>query len=101
MGPQDPHWAAQQNEKEVLLKTKELAVNMLLFVQSPTHLPHITLSQPFRNPFATISNKVWEVYFSKEVCSVVIVVLTMFPHVYVYSSITAKQHNLKIIFTRF
>ena len=28
----------------------------------------------FRNPFATISNKVWEVYFSKEVCSFVIIV---------------------------
>ena len=26
------------------------------------------------NPFATISNKVWEVYFSKELCSFVIIV---------------------------
>ena len=26
------------------------------------------------NPFATLSNKVWEVYFSKEVCSFVIIV---------------------------
>ena len=25
------------------------------------------------NPFATLSNKVWEVYFSKEVCSFVII----------------------------
>ena len=39
------------------------------------------------NPFATISNKVWEVYFSKELCLFVIIVLTMFPHVYVYSCI--------------
>ena len=31
------------------------------------------------NPFA---NKVWEVYFSKEVCSSIIIV--MFPHIYVY-----------------
>ena len=37
------------------------------------------------NPFATISNKVWEVYFSKELCPFVIIVLTMLPHVYVYS----------------
>ena len=37
-------WAAKQNEKEVLLKTKELGGNMLQFVQSPTHLSHITLS---------------------------------------------------------
>ena len=43
-----PDWAAQQNEKEVLLKTKELGVNMLQFVQSPTQLSHITLSQLFR-----------------------------------------------------
>ena len=31
-------------------------------------------TQPFHNPFATLSNKVWEVYFSKEVCSFVIIV---------------------------
>ena len=44
-----PSWAAQQNEKEVLLKTEELGVNMLQSVQSPTHLnPFTTLSQPFR-----------------------------------------------------
>ena len=39
-------------------------------------------TQPFRNPFETLSNKVWEIYFSKEVCSFVIIV--MFPHIYVY-----------------
>ena len=66
-----PSWAAQQNEREVQLKTEELGVNMLLSVQSPTHLSHITLSQPFCNPF---ENKVWEVYFSKEVRSFVIIV---------------------------
>ena len=38
-----------------------------VFVQSPTHLSHINLSQLF-------SNKVWEVYFSKEACSFVIIV---------------------------
>ena len=63
LGPQDPGWAAQQNEKEVLLKTEELEVNMLQSVQSPTHLSHTTLW-----------NKVWEVYFSKEVCSFIIIV---------------------------
>ena len=31
-------------------------------------------TQYFRNPFATLSNKVSEVYFSKEVCSFVIIV---------------------------
>ena len=44
----NPGWAPQQNEKEVLLKTEELGVNMLQSVQSPTHLSHTTLSQPFR-----------------------------------------------------
>ena len=48
LGPQDPGWAAQQNEKEVLLKTEGLGVNMLQSVQSPSHLSHTTLSQPFR-----------------------------------------------------
>ena len=72
-----PGWAAQQNEKEMLLKTKELRGQYVaVFVQSPTHLLHITLSQPFRIK--------WEVYFSKEVCSFVIIELTMFPHVCVY-----------------
>ena len=44
--------------KEVLLLSEELGVNSPL-----TH-----------NRFATFSNKVWEVYFSKEVCSFVIIV---------------------------
>ena len=36
---------------------------------------HLTShTQPFRNPFATLSNKVWEVFFSKELCSFVIIV---------------------------
>ena len=46
-----PGWAAQQNEKEVLLKSEEPGVNMLQSVRSPTHLSHKTLSQPFRNHF--------------------------------------------------
>ena len=54
------------------------------FVQSPTHLSHITLSQPFRVK--------WEVYFSKEPCSFIIIVLTMFPHVYVYMCIVGCDY---------
>ena len=46
-----PGCAAQQNEKEVLLKTEELGVNMLQSAQSPTHFSHITLLQPFCNHF--------------------------------------------------
>ena len=50
-------------------------------------------TQPFHKPFATFSNKVWEVYFSKE--------LSLFVHycwlcfriyMYTYSCITAIQH---------
>ena len=48
---------------------------------SPTHLSHTTNINPFEN-------KVWEVYFYKEVCSFVhwssYIMLTMFPHIVVY-----------------
>ena len=72
LGPQDPGWAAHQNEEEVLLLSEELGVNML---QSLFRLQLTSHTQPFRNPFATYSRmKVWEVYFSKEVCSFVIIV---------------------------
>ena len=67
LGHQDPGWAAQQNEKEVLLLSEELGVNML---QSLFPLQLTSHTQLFRNPF---ENKVWEVYFSKEVCAFVII----------------------------
>ena len=69
----DPQWPTveqpSQDEKEVLLWSEELWVNMWQSVpvfNSPlTHYQH----QPFRNPF---ENNVWEVYFfHKEVCSFV------------------------------
>ena len=67
-----PGWAAQQNEKEVLLKTEELGVNMLqsLFrLQSPlTHKPFVTFSRPFRT---------WEVYFSVDFASACICITPM------------------------
>ena len=48
---------------------------------SPTHLSHITNINTFQN-------KVWEVYFYKEVCSFVhwnsSLLLTMFPHIFMY-----------------
>ena len=65
--------------KKCCYNTEELGVNMLQSVPSPTHLSNTTFSQPF----ATLSNKVWEVYFSKEVCSFVIIV----DYVSVYSCI--------------
>ena len=55
-----------------------------------THNQH----QPFRNPF---ENKVWEVYFSKEVCSSSLL-LTKFPCIVVYvlcGYTTVFQHRPK------
>ena len=46
-----------------------------------------------RNPFATISNKVWEVYFSKELYPFVILVLTMFLHAYKYVKIVPRNYS--------
>ena len=62
-----PGWAAQQNEKEVLLSSEELGGQYVAVCSvSNSPLTH--------NPFATLSNKVWEVYFSKELCLFVIIV---------------------------
>ena len=62
-----PGWAAQQNEEEVLLWSENLGSMSGSLSPSPTHLSHITNINPF-------ANKVWEVYFSKEVCSFIIIV---------------------------
>ena len=62
-----PYWAAQQNEKRsaaIVRGTWGQYVAVCFVSNSP--LTH--------NPFTTLSNKVWEVYFSKEVCSFVIIV---------------------------
>ena len=76
LGPQDPSWAAQQNEEEVLLWPEELGVNMLLSVPSPTHPSHTTLSQPFRIKC--------ERYIFLKKCFRLSLLLIMFPHVYIY-----------------
>ena len=60
------------------------------FVQSPTHLSH-------NNHFVTLSNKVWEVYFSKELCPFVFIVLTMFLHAFEYVTWLPKKCNSKYI----
>ena len=59
---------------------------MLQFVQSPTHLSHITLSQPFRIKCERY------IFLKKCVCSLLLI---LFPHVYVYGCIciTAMQHT--------
>ena len=57
----------------------------LFSLQLPSH------TQPFRNPF---ENKVWEVYFSKEVCSFFHYCWFCFRmYMYTYSCITAMQHK--------
>ena len=86
-----PGWAAQQNEKEVLLKTEELGVNMFQSFQSPTHLSLITLLQPFRMKCVT------HIFLKNRVRSSLLLIL--FLHVYVYSCIriTAMQHNLQTL----
>ena len=57
--------------KKCCYNTEELGVNMWQSVPvSNSPLTH-NQYQPFLNPF---ENKVWEVYFSKEVCSFVIIV---------------------------
>ena len=86
LGPRGPTVEQpSQDEKEVLLWSEELWVNILQSVpvsNSPlTHNQH----QPFSNP---LENKVWEVYFFKEVCPFVhwslSLLLTMFPCIVVY-----------------
>ena len=71
LGPQDPGWAAQHEwgrSAAIVRGTWGQYVAVCSVSNSPlTHNQH----QPFRNPF---ENKVWEVYFSKEVCSFVIIV---------------------------
>ena len=60
----------------MLLKTEELGVNMLQSVQSPTHLSHTTLSQPFRIKC--------ERYIFLKKCARSSLLLILFPHVYIY-----------------
>ena len=67
MGPQDPRMSNTAEWERSAAKDRGTwgqYVAVCLVSNSP--LTH--------NPFATISNKVWEVYFSKEVCSFVIIV---------------------------
>ena len=71
LGPQDPRLSSTAEWEKGAAIVRGTWVNMLQSVQSPTHLSHTTLSRPFSNPF---ENKVWQVYFSKELCSFVIIV---------------------------
>ena len=57
--------------KKCCYNTEELGANIWQSVPVSNSLLTYKKHQPFRNPF---ENKVWEVYFSKEVCSFVIIV---------------------------
>ena len=97
-GPQGPRSSSPAERERSAAKDEGTGGKYVaVFVQSPNHLSHKTLLQPFRIK--------WEVYFSKEPCSFDIIVLTIFLHVYVYSCIriTAMQqlspdYILQIIF---
>ena len=65
LGPQKPTVEQTcQNAKEVPLWSEKLWFICSSLSPSPTHLSHTTNINPFEN-------KVWEVYFYKEVCSFV------------------------------
>ena len=53
LGPQCPGWAAKENEKDALLWPEELGWGqyVAVFVQSPAHLSHTTLSNKVRGIF--------------------------------------------------
>ena len=67
-----PCWAAQpecERSASMVRRTWGQYVAVCPRLQLTSHTqPASTLSQPFRNPF---ENKVWEVYFYKEMCSFV------------------------------
>ena len=70
-----------QDEKEVLLWSEELGSICSSLSPSPTHFSHTTNINPFEN-------KVWEIYFYKEVCSFIhwssSLLLTMFPLIFTF-----------------
>ena len=71
-----------QDEKEVLLWSEELGSICCSLSPSPTHLSHTTNIDLFEN-------KVWEIYFYKEVCSFVhwsltLCLIMLHIHLYMY-----------------
>ena len=88
-----------QDEQEVLLWSEELWSICSSLYPSPTHLSHATNINPFEN-------KVWEIYFYKDVCSFVhwssSLLLTMFPLIFVsVCGYTTKAYDRKTNFNKF
>ena len=76
-GPSVTHaWATKPRWEAVLWSKEELWVKISLF-PSPAHLTHTANINPFEN-------KVWEIYFYKEVCAFVhwrsYIMFDYFPH---------------------
>ena len=88
LGPQDPGWAAQQNEEEFCYDQRNLgSVCCSLFrLQLTSH------TQPFCNPS---ENKVWEVYFSKKVSSFVIIVDNVSAYICIHIAVSRLYNNNK------
>ena len=90
LGPQDPRLSspAEWETKCCYSQRNWGSICCSLFsLQVTSH------TQPFRNSFATLSNKVWEVYFSKEVCSFVFIVEYVSANICIHSYITATRHS--------
>ena len=66
-----PQWPPVEQPSRMRKKCCYSQRNLGSICCSLFHLQLTSHTQPFRNPF---ENKVWEVYFSKEVCSFVIIV---------------------------
>ena len=78
LGPQGPQLSSPaERERSAAKEGGTGGQYVAVFVQSPTYLTHITLSQPFRI-------RCERYIFLKNWVSFVIIVLTMFQHVYVY-----------------
>ena len=89
LGPQGPRLSSPAEQESSAAKDGGTGGQYVaVSVPSPTHLSHITLSQPFRI-------KCERYIFLKKCVSFVIIVLTMFLHVYVllymYMAVT-MQH---------
>ena len=89
-GPSVTHgWAT----KPVLLWSEELGPICSSLSPSPTHLSHT-------NKINTFENKVWEIYFYKEICSFVhwssslcLIIFRIYMYMYMYSAI---QHMVDV-----
>ena len=82
-----------QDEKEVLLWSEELGSICGSLSPSPTHLSHTTNINPFEN-------KVWKIYFYKEVCSFIhwsLYIMFDYVSAYIYICMCMWLYNTVIL----